>query len=210
MKQIFLNIAMILIAVSCVAAQIDGKIGQRSDIIAYSAQPVVIAVDREKQRAVEAIKVFASTLQEELQKGIKEGGTIGAITVCNSNAGLIATDVSNKQNLSIKRVSLKNRNPNNLPNAWQKKVLEDFEKRKLKGESSADLTYADVVETGAGRQFRFMKAIPTRALCIRCHGVNISHEVRDRLDKLYPNDKARGFHPGNIRGAFVVTTEIQP
>lgn len=167
-----------------------------------------IDIEAEKQRAIEAIKDFAGTLKAELQKALQEGGAINAITVCNSKAGLIAQDISRKRNLSIERVSLKNRNPKNSPSEWQKQVLKEFEIRKKDGEPISKLTYSSVAEIGNNKQFRYMKAIPTGPICLQCHGTNISDEVKKRLDQLYPDDKARGFKPGDIRGAFVVTSDL--
>lgn len=167
-----------------------------------------IDVDGERQKALKAIRVFAGRLQAELKKGMAEGGPVQAIAVCKTTAGEIAKDVSAQQGLVLQRVSLKVRNPGNAPNDWQRKVLENFEERKRSGETVAGLTYTEVAEVEGTRQFRFMKAIPTKGLCIRCHGANIAPDVQARLNTLYPEDAARGFQPGDIRGAFVVTRDI--
>jgi hypothetical protein len=53
-----------------------------------------------------------------------------------------------------------------------------------------------------------MQAIPTGALCLQCHGENISPEVQAELARLYPEDKATGYSAGDIRGAFVVTRDL--
>ena len=209
MKQTFLTTTMILVTAIFFNAHAESITVQEAQ---HGTNPSSVSADidinAEKQRSIEAVKAFATSLQAELKNGLKEGGAINAITVCNTRADLIAMNVSEKQNLTIKRVSLKNRNPDNAPNEWQKQILENFENRKLSGEPVAELTYADVAEIVTGKQFRFMKAIPTKAICITCHGENISADVKDRLDQLYPNDKARGFRPGDIRGAFVVTRDL--
>lgn len=204
MKQVFFSITMILVAAIYSYAQTAADTGQE----AASGVTTGIDIDAEKQRSMEVVKAFTNSLQAELKKGMKEGGPTNAVSVCNIKADVIARDVSQKQGLTIKRVSLKNRNPDNAPNEWQKKVLEDFEQRKLSGEPMAQITYTDVAETGTGTQFRFMKAIPTKAICILCHGENIGAEVKEKLDRLYPDDKARGFRPGDIRGAFVVIRDF--
>jgi hypothetical protein len=52
---------------------------------------------------------------------------------------------------------------------------------------------------------RYMKAIPTAAKpCLACHGAKISPEVAAKLDDIYPEDKARGYGAGDIRGAFTI------
>lgn len=53
-----------------------------------------------------------------------------------------------------------------------------------------------------------MKAIPTAALCVKCHGETIDPEVEAKLKALYPNDQARGFKEGDLRGAFTLSTPV--
>ncbi len=51
-----------------------------------------------------------------------------------------------------------------------------------------------------------MKAIPTAEKpCLACHGGKIQIKVTETLDKLYPQDQARGYKAGDIRGAFTIT-----
>jgi hypothetical protein len=54
-----------------------------------------------------------------------------------------------------------------------------------------------------------MKAIPTGALCLQCHGLDIAPPVAEKIAELYPYDKATGYREGDIRGAFVVTKLIE-
>ena len=83
-------------------------------------------------------------------------------------------------------------------------MLEDFEQRRAAGDDPATLIRYEVVETDGLREFRFMKAIPTGEVCLACHGSNIAPNVSARLDALYPDDRARGFAVGDLRGAFSV------
>jgi hypothetical protein len=53
-----------------------------------------------------------------------------------------------------------------------------------------------------------MKAIPTEAMCLTCHGTEISPAVLTRVNQLYPQDKAIGFKEGDLRGAFVVVKNL--
>lgn len=52
--------------------------------------------------------------------------------------------------------------------------------------------------------FRYMKAIPTKGLCLTCHGEALTEPVKATLAELYPEDKATGFKVGDIRGAFSI------
>lgn len=152
-----------------------------------------------------AVKSLGGQLKQQLQAAIKDSGPAGAVDVCKDIAPQLSRNVSEEKGVDIKRVSLKNRNPFlGVPNEWQVEVLNDFEARKQAGEDPAGLSYAEVV----GDEFRFMKAVPTAAVCLNCHGSEIKPEVAAKINRFYPDDKATGFREGDIRGAFVVTKTI--
>ena len=54
-----------------------------------------------------------------------------------------------------------------------------------------------------------MKAIPAGRVCLICHGTNIQPELVVALRKIYPQDEARGFTIGDIRGAFTVSQALE-
>jgi len=62
-----------------------------------------------------------------------------------------------------------------------------------------------IVEEGGKKSFRYMKAIPLGGVCSNCHGPVLKPEVVQKLDQYYPDDKARGFQVGDLRGAFTIT-----
>jgi len=163
----------------------------------------------ELDQAKTAIAAFAGALKSELVSAMQSGGPIEAIDVCNTRAVLIGEDVSREQGMTLSRVSLKNRNPDNAPNEWQVEVLDSFESRKAAGEAPGTLAWHEVADTENGREFRFMKAIPTGTICLACHGQTLASPVAEQLVKLYPEDKATGYSEGDLRGAFVVTKTIQ-
>lgn len=158
--------------------------------------------DGDLQASRSAIKQFAAALQGELQTAMQSGGPQKAISVCHSRAPEIAESLSEVQGLEIRRTSLKVRNPENYPEPWQKEVLQQFEQRLAAGESAQEIEHFETLD---GDDFRYMKAIPTGELCLICHGKNVSSEVKQSLDELYPEDVATGYELGAIRGAFVVT-----
>lgn len=151
-----------------------------------------------------AIKSFGTSLKSELQAAMKAGGPVDAIAVCNEKAPAIAAERSAEHDLTLGRTSLRLRNLDNVPDAWERTVLEDFEKRRAAGADPATLVRSEVVESDGRREFRFMKAIPTATVCLACHGSTIEPAVAAKLDTLYPEDQARGFAEGDLRGAFTV------
>ena len=156
----------------------------------------------------EAIKSFAGTLQEKLKSAMTDGGPTAAIEVCNIAAPEIAQTASAERGWSVGRTSLKLRNPRNAPDAWELAVLRDFEARKAAGEDPGMLDHAEVVSGDGQRTFRYMKAIGTQPVCTVCHGTSITPEVVAKLDALYPEDQARGFEVGDIRGAFSISQPV--
>ena len=79
-----------------------------------------------------------------------------------------------------------------------------MEGRPLPGLEAAGPRFADVVEEGGQRTFRYMKAIPTASMCLKCHGAELAPEVSGALAELYPDDEAVGYSSGELRGAFSV------
>lgn len=179
------------------------------------AAPVSLAMAEQtdmQKRAAESkavVKEFMGELQGELGKAMKAGGPIKAIEVCNKVAPSIAQSQSEKHGWKVGRTSLKLRNPNNAPDEWETTVLRKFEERAAAGESPAEMAHFEVVEQNGAKAFRFMKAIGMppvdKAPCLKCHGENIDANLAAKLDELYPNDQARGYNPGMIRGAFTIT-----
>lgn len=153
-----------------------------------------------------AVKELQTTLVGELQAAMKAGGPTNAIEVCNTKAGAIAAELSKKSGLGIGRTSLKVRNPKNAPDAWETKVMQDFEARKAKGEDPAALEYSEVVTRHGKKEFRYMKALPVAQgmPCPVCHGEKIEPAVKAKLQQLYPRDKAVGFKVGDLRGAVTI------
>lgn len=68
------------------------------------------------------------------------------------------------------------------------------------GEDAKTISYAETVNG----QFRLMKAIPLQEGCLGCHGSDIKPEIAAALNEKYPNDQARGYAAGDIRGAFTL------
>ena len=162
----------------------------------------------EIQRAKAAINTFAAALKSELISAMQEGGPLNAIEVCNTRAVAIREQVSGDQGLLLSRVSLRNRNPDNSPLAWQQPVLESFNQGRQAGGNPDELDWSEIVVIDGRRQFRYMKAIPTGGLCLQCHGQHIAPDVSEVLTALYPDDKATGYSEGEIRGAFVVVRNL--
>ena len=189
MKYIVPGLCFILLSMDC-------RSDQKSD------------VEMEVTAAKAAIMELATALQSELKAAMQTGGPVAAIGVCNTQAMPITQKVAVEQGLSLSRVSLNNRNPANLPNEWQTVVLEGFQQKQAEGKDIGSLVWSETVNIDGEQEFRFMKAIPTAAVCLGCHGTDLSPQVSKVLAELYPLDRATGYQAGDIRGAFVATRKL--
>lgn len=152
------------------------------------------------------VKEFASQLGAEMQKEMQANGPVAAIKVCRNVAPAIASEVSRKNGWNVGRKSLKTRNAAlGMPDAWEQKVLADFEKR-MEKENPANMEFAEVVTEPQGKFFRYMKAIPVQDVCLKCHGSDdtMAPNVKDALKAEYPHDKATGYTLGQVRGGFSI------
>jgi len=177
-------------------------------VAAFTVSANLIAADTSAlpQQARGLIKQFATTLQGELQSALKAGGTVEAVQVCKERAPAIAETLSEQSGWQVGRTSLKTRNTAlNTPDDWERRVLKQFEARKAAGADPKSLTYAEVVRTDGGKVYRYMQAIPTTEVCLACHGANIDPALAETLDAAYPDDHARGFSSGDLRGAFTLS-----
>ena len=157
----------------------------------------------------EARKVATSVppkLLAVLTAEIEKSGPEGAIGVCREKAPEMAKAASAQTGWAIRRVSLGNRNPKAVPDAWERAVLEDFDRRAAAGESPATLEKGEVVAEDGKKSYRYMKALPTVEVCTNCHGAQdkLSPAVKEKLAALYPHDKAVGYSAGQIRGAITI------
>jgi len=199
--------ALALVLAGCGSDQPESQQSQESAPPQAAPAQTASAPDVEALTAdaKQAVMAMGSTLKTQLQSAMKEGGPASAVDVCHKIAPAVAASLSEEHGVRLTRVSLKNRNPEmGLPNAWQTEVLQDFEARQQAGESPDSLAYSAVV----GNEYRFMKAIPTQAVCLNCHGTDIQPEVQAKITEWYPEDRAVGYSEGDIRGAFVVVRSL--
>ncbi len=181
--------------------QIIGFVGVCA-CLSVQADPLTVErQDELKKEGAELIAAFASELKTNLQGAIKAGGLVQGIELCSLKATDIALSHSSS-NWTVSRTTLKPRNVDNLPSSDETLALLGFERQLSQGVPIQDMLYTRQQEDGS---FLVMKAIPTQALCLACHGESISEEVQTVLREKYPQDKATGYKEGQIRGAFSLT-----
>jgi hypothetical protein len=158
------------------------------------------ALDEARKASTELV----TSVRSELLKAIEASGPLRAIVVCKYTVPEIASAISRKYGARVTRVSLTPRNPSlGWGDAWEQKVLMDFDARVAKGEKAEALEYAELVTEPSGKFVRFMKALPMQPPCMHCHGPadQISEPIRAQLAHDYPFDRATGIVLGKVRGA---------
>lgn len=125
-------------------------------------------------------------LLQVLTEEIAKGGPASAIEVCSVKAPEMAKAASEQTGWTIKRVSLQNRNPKAVPDAWERAVLQDFDKRAAAGESPVTLEKGEmIISDDKGSEYRYMRALPVAPICLTCHG------TPDKLGPMYQTNCKR-------------------
>ena len=149
--------------------------------------------------ATETQKVLLANVSAK----IKEGGAIHAVMFCNEKA-VDLTNSFSQNDISIQRISEKNRNANNSissendQKAWQEisKMTDVLPNQKhLLIETPKEIVYYKAIPLG----------MPT---CLLCHGnpqTEIAPEVQQVISSKYPEDKATGYTMGELRGLWKIT-----
>ncbi len=150
--------------------------------------------------STDLMKTLKNALVTEIQG---EEGFVGAMKVCNVKALKLTDEIDKKHGdkISVKRTSLRVRNPENSPDELETQALEFFRKSMI---GNKELAKNYVQPTSEG--FRYYKPLKMNSLCLTCHGdsKNMNPEIVAELTKLYPNDKAIGYAEGDFRGLIRV------
>ncbi len=162
------------------------------------------AVDVSAESAALADR-FQKELQGQLQAALKAGGPVGAIAVCQQAAPAIAAHLSAESGALVRRIALKERNPTAGVTGDMRARLNALARAPLTDDGKpASVQWTS--GTGALARVHYLRAIPMQAQpCAACHGTSIAPDVQAAIDALYPNDRATGFTPGELRGAVAIS-----
>lgn len=140
-------------------------------------------------------------LGKNLMGAIKNKGTENAVTFCNTRAYPLTDSMATFHNVIIKRVSDKPRNAKNEANETELQHINTFKTALAAGEEIKPIV------TDQGKAIRFYAPIKTNEMCLQCHGKSggeITVKVKEKLNGLYPNDKATGYGINEIRGIWSI------
>lgn len=160
-------------------------------------------------RARELAAGLTAALMPRLQQEVAAHGAAAALTTCAEVAQPL-TAAAAGDGASLRRVSLRARNPADRPDELERRVLEELAAQHAAGTLPPERQ--EVVAGPTGRELRYFKPIVVQPLCLRCHGepASLEPEVRARLSELYPQDEAIGYRTGDLRGAVSVRIPLPP
>jgi len=144
------------------------------------------------------------TLGKNLQQALMNGGIENAIGYCKLNAMPLVDSLSETFDAKIRRVTMLPRNPDDLPNDIEKRILEAYT---YQWKDSAVLkTNVQTIDEG---NYLFTQPIfIDNGLCLNCHGSlnnGLSQETVDFIKSKYPMDKAMGYAIGDLRGMWSIS-----
>jgi len=147
---------------------------------------------------------FMKSLKGILINQIQTKGVVQAVSVCSDTAQVLTNNFGLQKGVFIRRVSFKNRNENNSPDDFEKKILSKFELLKQNNELDDKTEHFETVKEGEFTYLRYLKPILIQAECLNCHGSGneMLPEVRELIALKYPSDKAIGYSVGDLRGAI--------
>ncbi len=155
-----------------------------------------------KEEGVRYIKMLGGALKKEVKARMQEDPS-GALAMgfCSTKAKEITEDVNAKlpDYASVRRTALRVRNEANKPDETDVKIMKAYEKAIAEGKF--DPKNIEVVETGD--TYRVYKPLLAKKMCLKCHGTDISNDIKAVIKKVYPNDQATGFKEGDLRGVIV-------
>lgn len=153
-----------------------------------------------------AARDFATTLKSRLVQQIQAEGLASAIAFCQREAPRIAVEIGQKHQVSVGRVPALDRvrNPANAATGWQAATVSGFQLRVEAGEPVSELVAMQSQDLPEGVALRFARGIPVEEGCLACHGTTVKPEVVVALARHYPEDRARGYLPGDLRGLLWV------
>lgn len=170
----------------------------------WLAVPAVLADAPDRAAEGRAIAAsFGTELRAALQAAMVEGGPLAAIQVCNERAPRMAAAATEASGATVRRTSMRLRNPANRPDAHESAALAELAiALAAAGPDSPPPERLDTLEDG---RVRYMSAIVMQPPCLACHGETLAAPVAAAIDARYPDDEARGFRLGELRGAFSIT-----
>lgn len=177
--------------------------------LAACSQQAPVASVRQPDEAVvlakseEVAERFQGALKAQLKAALEAGGPMEAVSVCHEAAPAIAQAESERSGAQVSRVSARNRNPQGALSADLAPHYAALERVPMDGGKPVSVVWTS--GTGKAATINVLRAIPMQEKpCTVCHGTEVAPALQARIREFYPDDKATGFAPGELRGALLI------
>jgi mono/diheme cytochrome c family protein len=145
-------------------------------------------------------------LGSNLLQAINTKGTEGAVSFCSTKAIPLTDSMSVALNAQVRRVSDKNRNPDNKANEAELAYIMSAKSAIAQGEKPQAQLITE------GNKMLGYYPIITGQMCLQCHGepeTEILPNTLAKIQTLYPEDMAVGYNIDELRGIWVVEMDKQ-
>ena len=169
------------------------KLEQRSARLGAELGPLM----QSKSLALQTKTILGKNLMAALQKG----GAEHALAFCSERALHLTDSMSQVLQADIRRVSDRNRNPQNKANKEETAYI-----HRMAAQIAAGKKPTVEINREGDRSLAYIPIV-TDKMCLQCHGKEGSEVLPATLSKIraiYPADQATGYSINEIRGAFVV------
>lgn len=161
---------------------------------------------KEKQEYSEkGKKIVQATFKElssNLMQQMKMGGPTLAVPFCNVQAMPITSQLSEKYNVTIKRVSDKVRNSKNEATERELQIIEKYQNLKVNNKKTTP-----IIEIDNNNKKHFYAPIIINEKCLACHGKlgeKLTVKTDSIIKSLYLNDLAIDYKVGDLRGIWSI------
>ena len=172
------------------------------------------SADVNHEEALQEARRLADDLGDKIRgllvQELQRGGPASAVRVCSEVAQEMTREFNRHTGHHARRVSVKYRNPQNLPDGYEQQVLVRMEVENRQKHLGKE--YVEVVKEENVTVLRYMRPLTVAPVCITCHGPKetMTPEVKRMLTERYPEDRATGFQEGDLRGAISVKIVLKP
>lgn len=163
--------------------------------------------EKEQKDYLQKGQMFAqqsfAALSGRLMSAIEAGGIPHAIEYCHTAALPLVDSLSRVYQASIRRTSLKVRNPQDTPQDWEKAILQSYQQELAAGKRPTPW-----VKALDKKHIAFAAPIYMAQPCLKCHGKlgeTLNEQHYTTIKKLYPSDQAIGYVEGDLRGMWSIT-----
>jgi hypothetical protein len=182
-----------------------------SSLLLNCSDKEIEVTEEQKEQMRTTTADFMGELKNILLNQMQINGVISALDVCSDTAQVLTNEFGLQGGVFIRRVSFKNRNKNNFPDDYEQNVLNSFHEMMSNNKLDEKTEQVELVKEGEFTYLRYMKPILIQPECLNCHGNEntMREEVSKQIAERYPDDKARGYKPGDLRGAVSIKKLIE-